>query len=553
MGEIDPHEVLKEKGLLVEFREPMGKAAFVSHQWVGNQHPDPEFKQMRVLQEALKRMTSDLSHISLDLNSEAMVPGAKPLDTRELRENAIFVWYDYFSCPQLDHQTRRALTKGLAHELNSELSKAIDSIPAYIARRELSEESSWILIRGATEIELVASGVGAGGGGAPPGEGDFTVPGDRDKLAPILQHGLRRKLFSYLKKQDLVSYRVLLNLQSTHMKGFDVERIEDLIPGFEPDSSDLDSASMAASRFLHENGFQSVGELDRQGWSPLHYAALGGHPEVIQGLLQKRADVNIQTKTGVFGEEERPMAARNAALGVSPCRFRIFKHHDAARLLVAARARVDGGILPALNLAGSANNPEGVRILCEAGCDARTTKDILGFSALEAACAQGSIEAVEEILRQAGYNMGSRVMNRSLYTAASFRGGKAELIFRLIELNSDVNTRYGPGVLTAHGAYLGWKTFQHRFGTVTNTTKQCYHAYKATPLMAAMMSAQYEGAAALVAAGAKLDLRNSRKFTAADFAEGHILPRFLAEALDGDVTACREIATAAIESSYFEI
>ncbi|CAE7940605.1 unnamed protein product, partial [Symbiodinium sp. KB8] len=65
-----------------------------------------------------------------------------------------------------------------------------------------------------------------------------------------------------------------------------------------------------------------------------------------------------------------------------------------------------------------------VRILCEAGCDARTTKDILGFSALEAACAQGSIEAVEEILRQAGYNMGSRVMNRSLYTAASFRGGK---------------------------------------------------------------------------------------------------------------------------------
>ncbi|CAE7745718.1 unnamed protein product, partial [Symbiodinium sp. CCMP2456] len=135
MGEIDPHEVLKEKGLLVEFEEPLGKAVFVSHQWVGNQHPDPEFKQMRVLQEALKRMTSDLSHISLDLNTEAMVPGAKPLDTRELRENAIFVWYDYFSCPQLDHQTRRALTKGLAHELNSELGNAIESIPAYIARR----------------------------------------------------------------------------------------------------------------------------------------------------------------------------------------------------------------------------------------------------------------------------------------------------------------------------------------------------------------------------------------------------------------------------------
>ena len=38
----------------------MGDAIFVSHQWVGNMHPDPESKQLRVLQDALTRMLDKL-------------------------------------------------------------------------------------------------------------------------------------------------------------------------------------------------------------------------------------------------------------------------------------------------------------------------------------------------------------------------------------------------------------------------------------------------------------------------------------------------------------
>ena len=34
----------------------LGNAAFVSHQWVGKDHPDPESKQLRVLQDALQRI-----------------------------------------------------------------------------------------------------------------------------------------------------------------------------------------------------------------------------------------------------------------------------------------------------------------------------------------------------------------------------------------------------------------------------------------------------------------------------------------------------------------
>ena len=56
MTQIEPHEDLKARAALVEFQRNMGRAAFVSHQWVTTDHPDPECKQMRILQDALKGM-----------------------------------------------------------------------------------------------------------------------------------------------------------------------------------------------------------------------------------------------------------------------------------------------------------------------------------------------------------------------------------------------------------------------------------------------------------------------------------------------------------------
>ena len=48
----------------------------------------------------------------------------------------------------------------------------------------------------------------------------------------------------------------------------------------------------AVPRFMYENGFNNVLEVDQAGWSPLCYAALRGDPLVIEALLAKRADPN---------------------------------------------------------------------------------------------------------------------------------------------------------------------------------------------------------------------------------------------------------------------
>ena len=45
--------------------------------------------------------------------------------------------------------------------------------------------------------------------------------------------------------------------------------------------------------------------------------------------------------------------------------------------------------------------------------------------------------------------------------------------------------------------------------------------------MAALQSAQYEAAAALIAQGCRLDIKNGRGWTAADFASNHSIPQFL--------------------------
>ena len=103
---------------MVEFEETLGQAAFVSHQWVGRNHPDPEFKQMRVLQDALRHVMSDLKNIPLDMNSEALVPGCKCLDTAKLRSKPLFVWYDYFSCPQLDLQVTASWRTGTGRHVS---------------------------------------------------------------------------------------------------------------------------------------------------------------------------------------------------------------------------------------------------------------------------------------------------------------------------------------------------------------------------------------------------------------------------------------------------
>ena len=158
------------------------------------------------------------------------------------------------------------------------------------------------------------------------------------------------------------------------------------------------------------------------------------------------------------------------------------------------------------------------------------------------------MEAMEELLLR------KTEISKGLHFAMVFRGGTAKLVNRLIQLRADVNQQWREPFWTFHGIYNHIQALQYRMGKRTTSTMMAYHIYGATPLMNAVLSGQYEGAATLIAAGAQLDLRNDRQRSVADFAEELSVPEFLSQALRGDLEACHRIAKmAADDDDFFEI
>ena len=119
LSSLKSHEELLATGELVKFEKSMGSAIFVSHQWVSDRHPDPAGRQFRILQDALANILSGRSKITVPPVVE-IFDGLVPVPTAaQLGAKSLFIWYDYFSCPQANMANRRS---------------AINSIHAYVVR-----------------------------------------------------------------------------------------------------------------------------------------------------------------------------------------------------------------------------------------------------------------------------------------------------------------------------------------------------------------------------------------------------------------------------------
>ena len=372
------------------FDERMGNAVFVSHEWLARDHPDPEFRQMTVLQDALKHLLGSKGAVYPDLVTEACVPAARSIAHKDFQVRPLFIWYDFLSVPQCPSGLSRVVGNGD----DSNQAKAILSIPSYVSKcqfffalcptidcpfqakvlnaatwssrgwcrleravRELSADNTWILMQSSTSLEVVGTAFSFVSGSV--GEGDFTIPEDRAVLAPVMKDILRHKLILCLKSGNLPAFRRHLNLQSVHMRGLGINLSESMV--FEYEAA-LPAHQDPVAEFLYQNGLESVAQQDRSGWFPLHYAALSGNPDVVGGLLLQRADPNQRT-TRPEGKLGFPpwMSALDLAM--------FYKHNDAAQLLIAARAQLYGGIHHPMINAAMSDNAEGLRLLCAAGGD----------------------------------------------------------------------------------------------------------------------------------------------------------------------------------------
>ncbi|CAE7572065.1 dtd2 [Symbiodinium sp. CCMP2592] len=512
MTSVRPHEQLVEEGALTIFKEGMGQALFVSHQWVTKSHPDPEFKQFRVLQEALQNIMSGVSQVSTDMITEAIFGLTKALSASELQPGKLFLWYDYFCCPQDPVLTLHCSGQKAGNAIESNQQRAISSIPAYISKCKFFMALCPV-VESPDESQVFSQFTWAGRGSGywfaglnnakgrinegsgrwagqserdteqeittpltvdSPGDGQFSVEQDRAAVAPVLKSVLKSKLLMHLVEGDFVNYRILLNQQNARLRGLPAESNDDLVPGFEPPSH-AGKAETALAKFLYQNGFKHPLERDKAGWSTLCYASVRGDPDLVQALLSCRANPNDKIT--------RAQPQLGIDKGIS----------------------VRGILQTALSCACYVDDAEAVHRLCDSGGDPNET-NTFGVSALRQACVTGSLHAMAALFEHTD----KLDMSLSLHWVAMGQGGSAKAIDMLINARADVNERYRPNMFSPFGMLWRIKGLQHNPGGKTTQLRIVgYHHYGATPLMIAIICGNYEAAAALLVRGARCESTNS--------------------------------------------
>ncbi|CAE7285764.1 anks1b [Symbiodinium natans] len=576
MSDMEPHEELMADNKLVIFQKGMGKAAFVSHQWVGIGHPDPEFKQMRVLQESLQNLVSGDSQVSVDLITEFVYFRSAGIPTSVWTSHKLFLWIDYFSCPQLERFSNP-----------QNLQKAIDSIPAYVSKCDFfmalcpvvessaadetfseytwsqrgwccmeklvyeltTHDGAWILIKSPMHQELKLTPLT----NSSPGEGSFSIQSDRARVGMLLQTFLKRKMLSCLEKMDLAEYRLVLNRQPAFLRGLGVPLVE-AMAGREGDG--------VLASFLRQNGFRNVTDYDSAGWSPLCYACLGGRADVVQALLGASASPNDRTRKPLRAinlDKNSPVLSIGAR----------FKNYEVMELLIAARAEVNSKAVHApLGVACLGDDARGVTLLCSARADPHA-RNPYGDHALRMAAAAGASHAIDALLSLPSLSAPFD-FSMVLHNAVMLQGGSVEVVRCLIDAQADINEQY-QSKMDLLGVVIGVKALQYRLSKPTMTRRVSYHIHKATPLMLALLCGNFQAASTMVLQGALLDVRNCRGKTAMDFAREVFAPRYLMERMEGEagrafsIISCsslkaspaavspEEEESGASSSSFFEI
>mmetsp|Transcript_49973 Transcript_49973/g.142889 ORF Transcript_49973/g.142889 Transcript_49973/m.142889 type:complete len:680 (+) Transcript_49973:72-2111(+) len=148
LSRLKPHQHLLAEGMLVEYRpEFAGRVAFVSHQWLGFNDPDPDGIQLQAMQAALSNMIAGkFEAVEADWMSKLTYGDETRVTRAELQASLphMLLWVDYLAMPQPGAEPAPAGVernvqdhRSLTSELAVNLGKAVSSIPSYLELTDL--------------------------------------------------------------------------------------------------------------------------------------------------------------------------------------------------------------------------------------------------------------------------------------------------------------------------------------------------------------------------------------------------------------------------------
>eukprot|EP00437_Effrenium_voratum_P053181 CAMPEP_0181538686 /NCGR_PEP_ID=MMETSP1110-20121109/75994_1 /TAXON_ID=174948 /ORGANISM="Symbiodinium sp., Strain CCMP421" /LENGTH=443 /DNA_ID=CAMNT_0023670295 /DNA_START=250 /DNA_END=1581 /DNA_ORIENTATION=+ len=318
------HEELLEKGILVR-RQAGFFCIFVSHQWLGFNHPDPNSEQLPVLQQALLHLLAG-GDIGVDITTEFFGWRSRFSEKHRASIKDGYIWMDWFSIPQhsleAQHGQQRDLDGTPKWDAMPSLATQDDYIrliPEYVEASDLFvvlaprcrhsnglrcsfgswTERGWcrlelwckmmsvnvkmpvVLISGSDQINFAMPMHWID---HPPHEGQFTIEADRHSVNKVTRGALVRKMVSLKASKKWAAYRYF------------VARYETLL-GLE-----LEMIRVLCSEGLDVNRFDSsIPEVNIfQPMSPVMFAAMLAwrNEETIVALLQQKADIRATTFFG---------------------------------------------------------------------------------------------------------------------------------------------------------------------------------------------------------------------------------------------------------------
>ena len=134
---IECHQSMKSQDLLIRVEDlPMGSYVFfVSHQWLGYDHPDPNNVKIKTFLQSMRRLRDgEINRVEMDALHRRLYRHRHTTRAKEWRgmlTNA-YVWFDWWSQPQptaCNDLTERS-------KLTADLQRAIRSMPSYVERSD---------------------------------------------------------------------------------------------------------------------------------------------------------------------------------------------------------------------------------------------------------------------------------------------------------------------------------------------------------------------------------------------------------------------------------
>jgi len=312
LSELQPHQVLLGAGKLKEFEPDDGFVTFVSHEWSGVEHPDPENHQLRSLQRMLHAIRKNKMTLASDTISLVRLGLTRSVSTKDLKKiSRGWLWIDFACVPQA---CCCKSTDELA-EQQRQLKDAVMSLHTYVAQSSffavlapaqnhengrLMNYMSWKR-RGWCQFELAVNVLL---GTNPvlhiasenivrhmhvkvlshlsPCCGDFTREEDRQFVGEALGDVID------CLASDLRATHNLHKLQLLDCMRTKLLQCPRGSPG--DNSSKVNAALSSRTTFFH-----NMPQRLNSGWTHLHYAAARNDLYMIKNLLKARANVNTKT------------------------------------------------------------------------------------------------------------------------------------------------------------------------------------------------------------------------------------------------------------------